>query len=143
MSETKNIHIIDPSESLIERLSVIKFNPKYVLCEGVDEKIVMSLYPDACFSSEKKVDLILSLVKFLPELDINEIFARWKKKIKSEGLVLFALVNVELDIRELGNALVSSGFVNVVVDEEGGVIYGHLMGTKEIGITVNQIRRMS
>ena len=142
MSESKNIHIIEPSENLIDRLSVIKFKPKYVLCEGVDEQIVTALYPDACFSSEKKVDLILSIIKLLPDIDLQKIFSHWKKRIKSSGVVLFALVELSVDIRELGDVLLSMGFVNVVVDCENGVTYGHLMGPQEVRVTIDQIRRV-
>ncbi len=141
MVKTENIHIIKLTQYLVDRLTAIKFKPESIFCEGVDENLIINLYPNIHFERDGKVDLILSVVKFSAELNISETTENWKKHIKSEGLILFAFVDVEYDIRALGDILVSQEFRDVVLDYEDNILFGHALGPKEIRITLDQIRR--
>lgn len=126
----------------MDRLSAVKCKPNSVFCEDISEALVKATFPDISFSSKEKVDLILSVIEFGAEFDFSEMFLKWKKHIKSEGVILFALVNCEVDILDLGDGLQSYGFEDVVIDREDGVIYGHAMGAKEVRVEINQIRRV-
>ena len=141
MVQTKNIHIIDLSENLLERLSMIKLSPNYILSKGVNVDLIKKTYPSAKFVKEGRADLILGIIKFSAENDLGELLTLWKKRIKSDGLLLFGLIDVEVDIREVGDFLLWLGFVDVVVDREDDMIFAHAFGPKEMSVKINQIRR--
>ena len=141
MTQAKNIHIVELSKNLVERLTFINVSPNYILSEGVDIDLIKKIYPEAQFLKEGRVDLILGAVVFSPKKDLAELLVVWQKSLKAGGLLLFGLLNFEADIQELGDHLLSLGYLNVVIDCEEGAVYVHAMGRKAISIKANQIRR--
>jgi len=141
MTQAKNIHIIDLSENLLDRLSIIKLIPNYILSKGVNRDLIKKTYPDAKFVKEGRVDLVLGIIEFSTESDLAELLTLWKKRIKSDGLLLFSLIGVGIDILDVGDFLLWLGFVDVVLDREDDAIFAHAFGPKEINVKINQIRR--
>jgi hypothetical protein len=84
MAQTKNIHIVDLSKNLMDRLQTVKLSPNYVLSKSVDINSIKKIYPR-----------------------------------------------------------IRLGFLDVVIDCEEGVAYGHAIGPMEARIEISQIRRMN
>lgn len=143
MAQAKNIHIIDLSKNLMDRFQTVKFEPNYILNRGVDEGVIKEIYPRAQFVKEGRADFILGAVELSEEGDLTELLTQWRKCIKPNGLLLFGLINFTLDIQEIGDFLLWLGFVNVVMDCEDNVVYGHAWGPDEISVKLSQIRRAS
>lgn len=141
MAQAKNIHIIELSKDLVDRLHVIKLKPDHILSESVDAELLKKIYPLAQFVKEGRADLILEAIEFFPAYDLTEQLSLWRKRIKPGGLLLFGLINSEIDIQELGDFLLWLGFVNVVVDSEENVVYVHALGPDEVSVKINQIHR--
>jgi hypothetical protein len=57
--------------------------------------------------------------------------------------LLFCVVNFEIDMQKIGDILLGLGFLDVVIDCEEGVAYGHAIGPMEARIEISQIRRMN
>jgi hypothetical protein len=132
-------HIFNIPENLIDRLSFIKITPSEILCEGFSAaciELVQEMYPQARINTENKVELILSL-----ETLSEEKVAEWKKRLKPGYLVLFGVEANDFPVREIGDYLAASGFVNVVIDVDEGAIYGHAWMPKGASIAIHEIRR--
>lgn len=141
MTQEKNIHIIELSKNLGERLSFIKISPNYILSHGVDIALIKKIYPEAQFLEEGRVDLILGAIVLSPKKDLAKLLAVWQKRLKAGGLLFFGLLKFEADVQELGEHLLSLGYINVVIDCEDGAVYVHAMCRKAISIKANQIGR--
>ncbi len=143
MAQVKDIHIIDPVENLIDRLQIINLAPSTILSIGVEGKLIKKLYPQAKLVKDERADLIVATIQFSENLDLMELLKGWRGLIKPSGLLLFGIVNIEYELQILGDLLIQLGFLNVVMDIEDNVIYGHAVSPQEVSVKINQIRRAS
>ncbi len=96
----------------------------------------------------KKADLIFAILTSETE-DISVYLTEWKEKLNRSGLLLFGFLNINFELRDIGDYLVHLGFVDVVMDREMlapefELICGHAFApvpTKPISIPISQIGR--
>lgn len=137
------------SQMIIERLAYIKIEPDYIINIGAEQDALQAIYPNAHINDGgKKADLIFAILTSETE-DISIFLNQWKEKLNPSGLLLFGFLNINFELRDIGDFLVHLGFVDVVMDKEmlspeHELICGHAFAptpSKTISIPVSQIGR--
>lgn len=128
------------SNNLMDRLDFINIKPEYILAEGIDRELIKNKYPKVKDIKTERADLIVGMIEYSEEKDLEKILVNWRKSIKPNGVLLFGLIGFNLDILGLGDYLTELGFVDVVIDEEENVMYGYGQGPKEVSIKPDQIQ---
>jgi hypothetical protein len=142
------IYIKEISYIMIERLAYIKIKPDHIINIGGEQDALQAIYPDANFNQKKKADLIFAILTSETE-DISIFLNQWKENLKANGLLLFGFLNINFELRDIGDFLVHLGFVDVVMDKEmlspeHELICGHAwmpMPSKPISIPVSAITK--
>jgi hypothetical protein len=144
MSEAEKIHIIEISKRIIERLEFVKNKPNSILDYSTNTDLstplLQKIYPDAKIIANGKADFIFAALSY-PIEDISSLFSEWKKNLNPSGFLLFGLINANFDMCEIGDFLMYLGFVDVVMDLEGEVIYGYCKAPACVEISITEIHR--
>lgn len=144
---------------MIERLEYIKIKPDHIINIGGEQAALQAMYPDAVINSDvnrdtnedgnkNKTDLIFAILTSETE-DVSVFLNQWKENLKPSGLLLFGFLNINFELRDIGDFLVYLGFVDVVMDKEMlspeyELICGHAWAptpSKPISIPISQIAR--
>jgi len=138
----------DISQIMIERLEYIKIKPDHIINIDGEQDALQAIYPNAHINNGgKKADLILAILTSETK-DISIFLNQWKEKLNPSGLLLFGLLNINFELRDIGDFLVHLGFVDVVMDKEMlspeyELICGHALAPTlpgPISIPISQIR---
>ena len=144
--QTDMIHIRDISQIMIERLEYIKIKPDNIINIGGEQDVLQAIYPNSSINQKNKADLIFAILTSETE-DISVFLNQWKDNLNPGGLLLFGFLNINFELRDIGDFLVHLGFVDVVMDKEmlspeHELICGHAFAptpSKPISIPVSAI----
>lgn len=138
---------------MIERLEYIKIQPHNIININGKQAALQAIYPEAYINKsgsdgESKADLIFAILTSETE-DVSAFLTEWKEKLNPSGLLLFGFLNINFELRDIGDFLIHLGFVDVVMDREmlsqtDEVICGHAWApipSKPVSIPVSQIGR--
>lgn len=161
--EREEIHIINISKNLIERLEYVNISPNNIVNIGNTQTTLLlqekfpgaKIIPALLYAGDSSdVDMVFGVVSLSSEESLQrfpELMAQWKKHLKPGGLVMLGFLDSLVDIFEIGDYLLNVGFQNTVVDKEPlfedeaevssqEVIYVHGWKAKPVSIPVSQVR---
>jgi len=108
------------SQIMIERLEYIKINPNDIINIGGEQDALQAIYPDSRIhgnDGKQKADLIFAILTSETK-DISVFLNQWKENLNPAGLLLFGFLNINFELRDIGDFLVHLEFVDVVMDKE-------------------------